>query len=654
MLSPSSLVRRATSRLRPPDAEAHLGPQERRILVALAEAAMPAGRVLTGGGDVTVERVERFIDRAGKSYGAAVRGALWAAELATVPTHGRRLSRLPLDRRVRALEAWSERPSRHARWLLRGILTPIKIAHFDDASMFEHVGCRYDRDHAKAPEPARWRQQITDGRKATEDLKLECEVVVIGTGAGGAAAAYELARRGRAVLMLEWGDYHDRSRFDGRTSYAYSKMYLAGGATVALGNVGTPVWAGRAVGGSTVINSGTCYRAPSWVLDRWAERYGLGMLAGAALDPFYERVEAMLEVTEAAPEHLGGPARVVARGAAALGLSHQPLRRNAPACDGQGVCCFGCPTGAKRSTDVSYVPAALERGAQLVTAAHVLTVDVVAGRARGVTARLGSGRTLKVRAEAVVVAGGALLTPGLLERSGVARSSGWLGRNLSIHPASKVAALFDEVIDMSRGIPQSYAIDEFHREGLMFEGGSTPLEVTAAAVPWVGPRFTEVMERYRHLAQFGFMIQDHSRGRVRPGPRSTPIIFYDQSPRDTALMKKGIVVLSEVFLKAGAERVLPFVAGCDEIRTESDLDRLRALEVAPGDFEVTAFHPLGTCRMGTDPRRSCIGPDQQVHDTDSLYVCDGSAIPSSLAVNPQMTIMALALRTAEIIDDRLG
>src|SRR5690606_29045509 len=123
--------------------------------------------------------------------------------------------------------------------------------------------------------------------------------------------------------------------------------------------------------------------------------------------------------------------------------------RNAPDCDGQGVCCFGCPTGAKRSTDVSYVPEALLRGAQLVTAAHVTHVDVVAGRARGVTATLrgpeGLGKRarrpkLTVKAEAVVVAGGALLTPLLLERSHACKTGGMLGKNLSIHPASKVLA----------------------------------------------------------------------------------------------------------------------------------------------------------------------------------------------------------------------
>jgi choline dehydrogenase-like flavoprotein len=627
--------------------------RERAIVTALAEAAMPKGHGIQGGGSVTIERLERFLAGSGSAFFNGVRSGLWTTELGTVPRYGRPLSQLSLEERSAAITGWNRSSSRYVRWGLRAILTPLKAAHFDDPAMFEQVGCRYGGDPVVQTEPERWMQQVINGREVDEDLELDCEVVIVGTGAGGAAAAHELAKRGRAVLMVEQGDYFKRTDFVKRASAAYQKMYLAGGATVALGNIGAPVWAGRTVGGSTTINSGTCYRAPEWTLKRWQERYGLSMMSSAALAPYYERAEQMLEVAEAPAEHLGGPARVVARGAEVLGLSHKPIMRNAPGCDGQGVCCFGCPTAAKRSTDVSYVPKALERGAQLISAATVEMVDVVAGRARGITARLRSGRRLTVRAEVVIVAAGALLTPGLLKQSGLCTTSGWLGKNLSIHPATKVLGLFDEDIDMSTGIPQSYSIDDYAEEGLMFEGGSTPLDVTALAIPWVGDRFMDLIARYRHLATFGFMLQDKSRGEVRSGPGGMPVIFYNQSAEDTARMQRGLAIMCEVFLRAGAARVLPMIVGCDEVSSQADLDKLRTMKLRGGDFEVTAFHPLGTCRMGTDPERSCLGPDLEAHDTAGLYVTDGSAIPSSLGANPQMTIMALALRTAEKIDDRL-
>jgi choline dehydrogenase-like flavoprotein len=631
-----------------------LSPRSRRIALAISEAAMPSGGLLPGGGAATIDRLEAFLPAMGDDFGRAFEGGLWTVEGSTIATRGRAFSALPIADRTAVLEAWTASGSRYARWLLRAILTPLKLAHFNDAAMFAHVGCRQDRDVPARNEPQRWMQKVTDGRAVSEDLELECEVVVVGTGAGGAAAAYELARRGRAVLLLEAGDFHQRASFDGRAATAFPRHYIGRGTTFAIGNVAAGVWAGRGVGGSTTINSGTCYRAPDHTLQRWASRYGLGMLSGDALAPYYDRVEDMLGVAPVAREHLGGSARVVARGADLLGLAHHPLRRNAPGCDGQGVCCFGCPTGAKRSTDVSYVPEALKLGAELVTGAEVLHVDVIEGRARGVTARLASGKTLRVRADAVIVAGGALLTPLLLRRSGVCTRSGWLGKNLSIHPASKVLALFSESIDPSIGVPQSLGIDTYAHEGLMLEGAAVPLDVAALGIPWVGRRFMDLMGGYPNLATFGFMIQDKSRGTVHAGPGGVPVIRYDMSAADVARMQRGFEILSEIFLLAGAERVLPMIAGCDEIRGVDDLERLRRMKLSAGDFEVTAYHPLGTCRMGVDPARSCVGPDGEAHDTEGLFVADGSAIPSSLGVNPQLTIMALALRTAEHVDARLS
>ena len=612
---------------------------------------------MPGGGDATVDRLERFLEKGGDIYRGPLRAGLVALDAASVAQTGRPYASLPLARQASLLERWTLNDSARIRQVVRGLLMPLKQAHYDDPALFAHVGCDYGRpgvtQNAQA-ERRPWMRQVTDGHAATADLRLHCEVVVVGSGAGGAAAAYELARRGRAVVLLEGGRFHGREAFTGRAGDAFHRQYLARGATFALGNLGAPIWAGRGVGGTTTINSGTCYRVPDSTLVDWQRDFGLTSLTSAALSPYFQRVEAMLQVEPGAPEHLGNVARVIARGAEAMGLSHHPLPRNAPGCDGQGVCCFGCPTGAKRSADVSYVPEALKRGATLVTGAEVDEVLTRDGRAAGVVGRLASGHTFRVTAETVIVAGGSLLTPLLLRRSGLCLESGQLGRNLSIHPATKVLALFHETIDMSRGIPQSYGIDSFAAEGLMFEGSSTPFDVTALAVPWVGPRFTEVMERFPQLASFGFMVKDTSRGRVMAGPNGLPLLHYSLNERDTRQMQRGIEILCELYLRAGAERVLPMVHGCPEIVDDAGLERLRGLRLRPGDFDVAAFHPLGTCRRGTDPRRSCVGPEGEAHHTPGLYVADGSTLPSSLGVNPQMTIMALALRTAEVVDSSLS
>ncbi len=634
---------------------ATLSAHEAKIAHALAAAALPAGTFLEGGGDGTVARLERWLASTSPTAVRGVRGLLWAAEAAAVPIAGRPLTKLSRERAIAFLEGWQTSSSHATRSLLRVILTPIKSAHFDDAKMFEHVGCppHGDRRERTRDEPARWMAQVTNGREVDEDLELECEVVVVGTGAGGAACAHELASRGHAVLLLEEGDYHRRSTFTTRAAEMSNRLYRDHGLTVAFGNAGIPIWAGRAVGGTTLINSGTCFRTPERTFARWRKELGLSWFSSASMAPYYEKVEAMLQVEHAPMEHTGGVGRVVARGAGKLGLAHETLPRNAPGCDGQGVCCFGCPTGAKRSTDVSYVPAALERGAQLVTAAHVTGVDVEGGRARGVHGTLGSGRTFRVKAEAVVLAGGALMTPVLIQKTKLLQSRE-VGRNLTIHPATKVMALFDETIDMSRGIPQGYAVTHPTDPTIVYEGASTPLDVTALAIPWVGRRFMELMEQYPHLATFGFMIEDTARGRIRPGPRGAPLVTYDMNAHDIAKMAEGLATLCEIFFAAGAKRVMPMVTGFDEVTSKADVERLRSARLAPGDIEVSAYHLLGTCRMGENPYRSVVGPDHQTHEVQSLYVADGSVVAGPLGVNPQMTIMAMALRAGEVISSRLS
>ncbi|CAN5203981.1 GMC family oxidoreductase [soil metagenome] len=627
---------------------------ESKIGLALARAALPAGTFLEGGGEATLDRLAVWLKQTSETGARGTKALLWAAEAAAVPIAGRPMSMLDPARAAQVLESWQASPSHAQRAFVRLLLTPIKAAHFDDPKMFEHVGCRHGSTLAPVrDEPAKWMRQVTNGSEVDDDLALECEVVVVGTGAGGAACAHELATRGHAVLLLEEGDYHRRSSFTTRASEMTNRLYRDAGLTVAFGNVGIPIFAGRAVGGTTLINSGTCYRAPERTFAKWRADLGLGWFSSAAMAPYYDKVEQMLQVQSAPIEHIGGIGHVIARGAGKLGLVHGPISRNAPACDGQGVCCFGCPTGAKRSTDVSYVPAALERGAQLVTAARVTGIDVVSGRARGVSGILGSGRKFTVKAEAVVLAGGALMTPVLAARSGALKSPD-VGRHLSLHPATKVMAVFDETIDMSRGIPQGYAVKHPTDDTIVFEGASTPLDVTALAVPWVGARFMQLMEAYPHVATFGMMIQDTSRGRVRPGQSGSPIVTYDMNAYDTAKMQEGMATLCDMFLAAGARRVLPMIPGFDEIAGPADVARFRAARLAPSDIEVSAYHLLGTCRMGMNPYRSVVGPDHETHEVRALYIADGSVVSSSLGVNPQMTIMAMALRAGELISSRLS
>jgi choline dehydrogenase-like flavoprotein len=616
-------------------------------LVAVAEAVLPAGRFIPAAGEATVQKVERFASTLPDAVQTGLAALLRGLDALAFLRERRSFAHTTIAQRLALLERWRQGgPLR--RLLLRALVSPLKMAHFDDPELYKRLGCVYETTIAAAEaKPAYMRDRVH--AQLGGDLAVECDVVVIGTGAGGAVVGRELAEAGLAVVFVEEGQYFDRKDFTGRTFEMHQKLYRRGGSTFSVGNVPIPIPLGQSVGGTTTINSGTCYRTPDRVLASWVSDLGLSELTPERMGPYFDRVETVLQVEAARADLLGGNGRVIARGANALGFTrHHPLQRNAPACDGQGVCCFGCPTDAKRSTNVSYIPIALRAGAELFPGARVHRILVEGGHARGVVARTQDGHELTVRARAVVVACGSLLTPLLLERHGLGGASGQLGKNLSIHPAGGALAEFDEEILPWKGIPQGYAIEDLHEEGILYEGAMVPLEMSMTMTPLIGPELIRLAESFDHVASFGFMIEDTSRGSVRE-VRGQPVIQYWLTEQDVSHIKRALDVLAQLFFAAGARRVHLPVHGFEVLESTSELAALRRATLRPWDLDLSAYHPLGTARMGMDPASSVIGPDHQLHDTPGLYVVDGAAVPTSLGVNPQITIMALATRAAEKI-----
>lgn len=624
---------------------------ERTQLELLAETALPAGRILPGATAATVRRLETFLGELPPAVLAGYRKLILALDAQALLQTRTRFTKLPFGRRVEVLDALENGEA--SRLLLRGLLAPLKVAHFDDPAVYAALGCRFAVDPPLTKEKNRWQEQVLDAATLPEGETLECDVVVVGTGAGGAPMAKALAERGHAVLLVEEGPYFTRKDFTGRPVQMMKQMYRQGGATVAFGNTAIPVPIGRGVGGTTLINSGTCFRLPREVLASWRAE-GLRDFTDDALDPFYEEVEEVIGVGPSTAAALGAPARIIARGCDALGYSHHPLMRNAPGCDGQGLCCFGCPTEAKRSTNVSYVPLALDKGAQLITGLRIERVLTERDAAVGVSGvATADGRKLTVRAKVVVLACGTLNTPALLERSGLCGTSGQLGRNLSIHPASAGLGVFDEEVNASRTVPQGYAIDEFKHEGLYFEGGQVPLELTAATLSGSGPSFISLMEQFNKSFTFGFMVKDTSRGRVSASASGEPSMRYSVNEHDRALLQRGFAILSRVYFAAGAKEVRLPVLGFDRLRSLDDVAKLERATVPARHMDLTAYHPLGTARMGVAPLSSVVDETNEAHDVHHLFISDGSAVPSSLGVNPQLTLMAMSLRAAGFVHRRL-
>lgn len=624
--------------------------------LALIEALFPAGRILPGPDTRALAAV--VADYADKmpALGPALKTALLALDARFFLGHGRtfRTASLPSRRAFLQQHAQGDLTAK----FLHLLSVPFRAAYMLDETNQKKVGAHTGVRVPAQVERQRWQQQVTPVEALEGFSEWEADVVVIGTGAGGAAAAYTLASKGLAVLMIEEGCYHDRRDFSGRLTDVIPKLYRASGATVALGNAVIPVPVGKSVGGTTTINSGTCLRTPDAVLNEWAAS-GLTDFAPANLQPWFEQVEAVLQVQQADPRYVGEIGRLIGRGAHALGLQQaHPLRRNAVGCDGQGLCQFGCPTDAKQSTNVSYVPRALSAGAFLLTGlkAEQLQWDnrqITGLRASGIDHR-GVRKTVQIKARQVVVAMGSFFTPLFLQRNSIAHHC--LGRNLSLHPCGVVSGFYpDHTFDHARRIPQGFGVSDLATQGILFEGGTPPFAAHGLLNPFVGTEYVDFAEQWQHTGYFGFMIRDESRGSVRRGFHpDVPLIRYDMNESDFARFKKGLQLLAQMHLRAGAHSVhFPGHFATPRIHNEKELDALFAKPLKPSAFSITAYHPLGTARMAANPRDGVLDEQHRVYGTSGLYVMDGSAVPSSLGANPQVTIMALATRAATMLAEKI-
>jgi choline dehydrogenase-like flavoprotein len=498
-----------------------------------------------------------------------------------------------------------------------------------------------------------------DGAAVARDVHELADVAVIGSGAGGAVVARELAARGRDVVLVEEGGFFTGRDFTGNPRQMIDLLYRNRGLTGALGRPTIPIPLGRCVGGTTTINSGTCYRAPEFVLEEWATRHGVAGMREPELRPYFERVEHELGVRPVPDAAYGRNSRLFERGAVTLGYAGARIPRNERGCLGTGVCAFGCPQDAKQAMHVSYVPRALTEGARLFTRCRVDRILLSAGRAIGVVGRFvdaadrDTGHELRVLARHVVVACGALLTPALLERSGVPDPSRMRGRNLHIHPATRVGALFDEEVRGWEEVPQAYNVHQFTPEGIFIQGQFVPPAMEAPVLPGVGSAHKERMARFARLGSFGALISDQSAGRVRAGRGRWPRVTYRLGAADARKLARAIGLTAEIFFAGGAREVY---SGVHSRPVLGSIDEARALQGASlpaSDFEMMAFHPQGTARMGEDPRAAVTDSTGRVHGTAGLWIGDASLFPSSCRVNPQITIMAIATRVAERLDAAL-
>lgn len=508
------------------------------------------------------------------------------------------------------------------------------------------------------PDPHRGVRVFAD---YTGPIRERCEVLVVGSGPGGAVVAKELAEAGRDVILLEEGPPFGAKDFRREASESMHRMIREGGSRATRGTSFLPTMQAIALGGGSLVNSAICARSPASVFDQWAEKTGTETLTRASLDPHYERVERFLFVEPTPMEVQGERNLRFKMGCDALGLSSEPTHRNVRGCKGSGECFTGCRNGAKQSTDVSYVPAAIRAGARVFTSVRAEHVRTRGRRAVGMSGRVvepftqKEGHAVEIAADAVVLAAGCMATPVILQKSGVGNGSGHVGKELQLHPGLAVMAIYPDPIDPWKGATQGYHSLHFIEEHMKLEVLWSPPSVLAARLPGMGHEYQSHLLRYDHMAPFDVIIAaERSRGAVKARRSGwDPDLSFHFHDDDVALIQRGLGVLSDICWASGAIGILPGLHGVPELlETRAQAEILRTRKLTAGDMISAANHAFGSTRMSRRPEDGVVDEQGRCHELDNLYIADTGIFPGSPAVNPMLTCMALADRIAQGIAAR--
>jgi choline dehydrogenase-like flavoprotein len=490
-----------------------------------------------------------------------------------------------------------------------------------------------------------------------DPVQIDVDVVVVGSGAGGATMAAHLAEAGHDVLLLEEGGYYDTDDYTADIIEMMGKLMRGGGSTITIGRSPVGFLEGRCVGGTTIVNGGMCWRTPEPILDGWVRDSKLPMLARDRLEPHFDEVERTINAREQDPGSEGSNSLLIERGAKAMGWDYRRNKRNQVHCVGANDCVTGCPTGAKQSTLQSWLPRAFRSGARVLTHARVEKVLTERGRAVGVRGRLGGdegpARRFTVRAGATVVCCGAIQTPLLLMRSRLARGNPHLGRNFTIHPNIKMVARFPFPVDSAFGTHQAFQVTEFQDQGVLLAPGAVPLGMVAMSFEAFGEKLGDQLSAYRYLATGGILVDDSSAGRVQLLPLGIPLVRYDVTDVDQEKFIWGAARLAELYFAAGAEEVFTPFEEIPHLSGPDDIKRLYDVKPKVERTEYFTAHLMGTCRMHADAGGGVVAPSGEVYGVPDLYLADASILPGPVGCNPQVTIMTLARLVALQLDENL-
>ncbi|HKP57071.1 MAG TPA: GMC family oxidoreductase [Polyangiales bacterium] len=479
--------------------------------------------------------------------------------------------------------------------------------------------------------------------------ELEADYVVVGSGAGGATAALTLARGGASVALVEAGPWRDPQDYPHSGYGVLRDLADTWGTSFTRGRAFWPILQSSLVGGTTVINSAICVRTPADVFERWQAETGIdGPALARAVWQAQDELEAELSAVPVPLSARGRHNLLAHAGADKLGYENHAMTRYVRDCQGSGRCLQGCRADRKQSLNRNFVPELLALGGTLVSCAPVQRLQLREGRASGVEGRFKHpqsrqlGAAFQVRARrGVFVAASVTGSPLLLARSGVRNPL--LGQGFRSHPGAPVFGCYDEHVDMNRGATQGWSSLAFRQElGLKLETLSMPLDLLAGRLPGSGQQLMERLLDFRHLAMWAVAVRADAVGYVKRGFGGRPVVHYTLTQDDMKRLRAGLYVLAQTHVAAGARAILPAIDGLPYRLAPNEIDRLKDAPLDPRAYVAILSHLFGGCVLGRDRDHSVCDERGRVHGYENLWIADASAIPSTLGVNPQHTIMALA------------
>lgn len=477
------------------------------------------------------------------------------------------------------------------------------------------------------------------------------EVLVIGSGSGGATAARLLSEAGHEVLVLEEGRDLVGAERTQRDGEMYDQLYMDRGGR-ASHDLSVSVLQGRVLGGGGVINTCDVVPIPDGVLDHWASRYGLEDFAPGRFDEFERDALADLSASRI-PENLVNVANHKLRqGAEALGLRGELMMHNRVGCRGLGTCLLGCPVHAKRNPRMVAIPKAIAAGARIFTRARAVALSRPNDELKEVTVRaLDAGGyreqgTFAVRAKVVVVAANAISTAQLLLRSGIGNAH--VGKNLMLQPQLPIIGLFDERIEAFDGIPQAYAVTEYEVEdhteyglwGYRIEAIMGTPGIVSSLLPFSGALGMAGMSQYAHMAASLLLVPDRPSGSVEVARDGSLTIRYDQRADHRERLRAAVENAARVYLEAGAREVLVPTSPPLWIRSAADAKAARELSLAPATAPLLSAHQQGTVRFAASEQDGGADLDGRVFGTRDVYVFDSSGYPTSASSHTMAPIIS--------------